>query len=66
MSLMETEYLYPKIANRLSPKEWAEVGKPDIVADAQAYIKKVIEGPEPTHISADMDANLKAKWPLMV
>lgn len=66
MGLMETEYLYPKIANRLSPKEWAEVGKPDIVADAQAYIKSVIEGPEPSHISAEVDASLKEKWPLKV
>lgn len=66
MGLMETEYLYPKIANRLSPKEWAEVGKPGIVDDAQAYIKKVIDGPEPSHIGAELDASLKAKWPLKV
>ncbi len=66
MSLMETEYLYPKIANRLSPKEWAEVGKPDIVADAQAYIQEVMARPAPTHISAELDQSLKAKWPLKV
>ena len=66
MGLMETEYLYPKIANRLSPKEWAEVGKPSIVGDAQSYIKKVLNGPEPSHISADLDAKLKAKWPLKI
>ena len=66
MSLMETEYLYPKIANRLSPKEWAEVGKPEIVRDAQAYIKKVLDGPEPKHIPIDLDMQLKKKWPLKV
>ncbi len=66
MSLMETEYLYPKIANRLSPKEWAEVGKPDIVADAQAYIKEVMASSAPAHISAELDQSLKAKWPLKV
>ena len=66
MGLMETEYLYPKISNRLSPKEWAEVGKPEIVDDAQAYIRQVIEGPEPCHISAELDKSLKEKWPLKV
>ena len=66
MSLMETEYLYPKIANRLSPKEWAEVGKPDIVAAAQAYIHQVLENSEPSHIRAELDKSLKEKWPLKV
>ena len=66
MSLMETEYLYPKIANRLSPKEWAEVGKPDIVTDAQSYIRETMAQPAPSHISAALDKSLKDKWPLKV
>lgn len=66
MSLMETEYLYPKIANRLSPKEWAEVGKPDIIEDAQNYIRQVMAAPAPSHISDELDKSLKEKWPLKI
>ena len=28
LELMQTEYIYPKSANRMSPKEWNEAGKP--------------------------------------
>ena len=28
---MQTEYFYPAVADRFSPKEWNEKGKPDIL-----------------------------------
>lgn len=28
LSLMQKEYVYPQVANRMSPEEWAEAGKP--------------------------------------
>jgi trimethylamine--corrinoid protein Co-methyltransferase len=34
LSLMQTEYIYPAVADRTSPKEWAEIGRPDLVAKA--------------------------------
>lgn len=34
LGIMETEYVYPKVADRLSPKEWAEVGKPGLIPRA--------------------------------
>jgi trimethylamine--corrinoid protein Co-methyltransferase len=36
LSLMQTEYIYPALADRTSPKEWAELGKPDLLARATA------------------------------
>jgi hypothetical protein len=29
LSLMQKEYIYPGVGNRMSPKEWNEAGKPD-------------------------------------
>ena len=34
LSLMQTEYIYPAVADRTSPKEWAEIGKPDLIQKA--------------------------------
>lgn len=34
LSLMQTEYIYPSLADRTSPKEWAEIGKPNLVQKA--------------------------------
>jgi len=36
LRLMQTEYIYPALADRTSPKEWAELGKPDLLARATA------------------------------
>ncbi|WP_420863345.1 trimethylamine methyltransferase family protein [Algirhabdus cladophorae] len=36
LSVMQTEYIYPSLADRTSPKEWAEVGKPDLIKAATA------------------------------
>ena len=34
LSLMQTEYIYPSLADRTSPKEWMEIGKPNLVQKA--------------------------------
>ena len=34
IGLMQTEYIYPELSDRSSPKEWEELGKPNLVAEA--------------------------------
>ena len=36
LKLMQTEYVYPKVGNRMSPKEWNEAGKPLLLGTAIA------------------------------
>jgi trimethylamine--corrinoid protein Co-methyltransferase len=36
LALMQTEYIYPAVANRMSPKEWNEAGKPLLLDGAIA------------------------------
>jgi len=43
LSKMQTEYVYPTIADRTSPKEWAEVGKPNLVEAASIKMNKILE-----------------------
>ena len=31
---MQTEYIYPAVADRSSPKEWEEREKPDLIKEA--------------------------------
>ena len=31
---MQTEYIYPSLGDRTSPKEWVELGKPNLVQKA--------------------------------
>lgn len=63
LKLMQTEYVYPVLGDRLSPKEWAEKGKPDIVERAIAEKQRILENNFPRHVSRDVDDRIRATFP---
>lgn len=60
LGLMETDYIYPVIGDRLSPKEWAEVGKPSVVERAKEETKRILDTHYPSHIASETDALIRA------
>lgn len=60
LELMETDYVYPIIGDRLSPKEWDEVGKPSVVDRAREETARILSTHYPSHISSDIDASIRA------
>ena len=50
LRLMQTEYFYPAVGDRFSPKEWNEKGKPDILQRAIAEKKRVLASRFPRHV----------------
>ncbi len=62
LELMQKEYLYPDLANRFSPKEWAELGKPDIVQLAVERKKKVLAEFFPDHVDQETDNWLRQEF----
>lgn len=42
LGLMQTEYIYPALADRTSPKEWQELGKPDLLKNATAKKEEIL------------------------
>lgn len=63
LELMQTEYVYPVLGDRMSPKEWAEKGKPDILERAAAEKRRILETHFPRHVSRTMDDRLRARFP---
>lgn len=61
LSVMETEYVYPRVADRMSPKEWNEVGRPDLVDRAIARKTKILAEAQ-IQIPADVDAEIRRKF----
>lgn len=59
---MQSEYVYPEIASRLSPKEWEEMQKPDIVALAAKRKNQILASHYPSYIPADIDAALRKRF----
>jgi len=59
LRLMQSEYVYPEIASRLSPKEWEEMQKPDIVATAAKRKNRILASHFPNYIPEELDAALR-------
>ena len=62
LRLMQTEYFYPAVADRFSPKEWIEKGKPDLLAKAIAEKKRVLTERFPRHVAKVTDDKLRAHF----
>ena len=62
LELMQREYFYPELANRFSPKEWAEIGKPDIVKLATERKQKVLGEYFPEYIDKQADEWIRQNY----
>jgi trimethylamine--corrinoid protein Co-methyltransferase len=62
LKLMQTEYFYPAVGDRFSPKEWNEKGRPDILIRAIAEKKRVLAEVFPRHVSRATDDKLRQRF----
>jgi trimethylamine--corrinoid protein Co-methyltransferase len=62
LQLMQTEYAYPAIADRFSPKEWVEKGRPDILQRAIAEKRRILSTHFPRHVGKALDDGLRARF----
>ena len=62
LRLMQTEYFYPAIGDRFSPKEWNEKGRPDILSRAIEEKKKILATRFPRHVSKAIDDRLRQRF----
>jgi trimethylamine--corrinoid protein Co-methyltransferase len=63
LKLMQTEYIYPETANRMSPKEWNEAGKP-LLLDGAIKRKNDILAKAGLMIDPAVDLAIRAKYPM--
>jgi len=62
LGLMETEYVYPEVGDRTSPKEWAEQGSSTILDRAKARTRSLLDGHFPRHIADEIDDQIRARF----
>jgi trimethylamine--corrinoid protein Co-methyltransferase len=62
LELMETEYVYPEVGDRTSPKEWIEQGSTDIVQRATARTREILSRHYPVHIDPALDAAIRERF----
>jgi trimethylamine--corrinoid protein Co-methyltransferase len=63
---MQSDYVYPAVADRLSPKEWAEVGKPDLIARARERMARILAASEAPLIDPEADRAIRAAFHIHV
>ncbi|MCP4431726.1 MAG: trimethylamine methyltransferase [Gammaproteobacteria bacterium] len=64
LELMETDYLYPDLADRSAPGAWEEEGSLDIMARAEQSVKQILSTHYPDHIDPKTDEAIRAKFPI--
>jgi len=59
---MQTEYVYPALADRSSPKEWQELQKPDLIEAASARKADILSRRTTARFDAATDAAIRARF----
>lgn len=62
LSRMELDHVYPALGDRTSPKEWAERGKPNLVAKATARKHDLLSKPSRGAFDPMLDAAIRARF----
>ena len=66
IGLMQTEYVYPAIGDRSSPKEWEELGKPNLVEVATKRKDEILASFNPTHIPEAIVEKIRSNYNLLM
>ena len=64
LGLMQTDYVYPTLGDRSSPKEWEELGRPDLLARATARKEMILADRAPARLSAEIDREIRRRLPI--
>ncbi|SFT83733.1 trimethylamine methyltransferase family protein [Sedimentitalea nanhaiensis] len=59
---MQADHVYPTLGNRMSPKEWDEQGKPDLVANATARKHEILSQRAAARLDPATDARIRARF----
>lgn len=59
LARMQSDYQYPKVGNRMSPKAWDEGGKPDLNRDATARKDAILADRAAARFAPDVDTAIR-------
>lgn len=62
LELMQRDYVYPEVADRTSPKEWEELGKPKLLEKATAKVEQILSEKTPPLIAPEIDVAIRSRF----
>ncbi|MEP3297026.1 MAG: trimethylamine methyltransferase family protein [Pseudoruegeria sp.] len=66
LSLMQTEYVYPALGDRSSPKEWEEVGKPNLLKNATDRKEALLALPSRAFFDPILDTQIRSTFDILL
>jgi trimethylamine--corrinoid protein Co-methyltransferase len=64
LALMQSEYLYPEVADRRTSGEWEAGGKEDVLELAHRRVSEVLSSHYPDYIGRAADERIRARFPI--
>ena len=62
LGVMQTEYIYPALADRNSPKEWYEKDRPELLARAVARKEEILNAPGSSRLTPEQEAAIQDRF----
>ncbi len=62
LSLMESHFLYPEVADRSPMDLWEDAGSPTIFDKAREKARTILDNHYPNYLGAALDEKIRAKW----
>jgi trimethylamine--corrinoid protein Co-methyltransferase len=66
LARMKTDYVYPVLGDRRTPREWASDGATDMLTRARARAKDLLATHYPGHLADDTDRALRERFELLL
>jgi len=60
--MMQSEYLYPEVGDRLNPDNWYDAGSKSVDERAREHVQKVLSTHFPSHIPPAVDAAVRERF----
>ncbi|MBO9405887.1 trimethylamine methyltransferase family protein [Shimia sp. R9_1] len=62
LSRMQKDHVYPTFGDRTSPKEWSEVGKPDLIETARKRKEEILATTASARFDPELDQAIRARF----
>jgi len=66
LELMQSEYLYPEVADRLTPGAWEEMGCKTLYEQAHEQVGEMLASHYPTYIDPAADKRIRDRFPIQL
>ncbi len=63
---MKTDYFYPAVSDRHSPRDWEEAGATDVLARARDRTREILDSHYPAHLDDDVDRYFRERYPILL